>query len=259
MVTYGDTMPFVLFCSGVQDLARQYLRHCLARAAAVAKAIGRAARRKSAAAKATAHSAETHGAKVDFRFLLNEVQTLLQAETAESDRNAIETAAGVARCGKVARERLLGRCRAERRLPPSERSGRTECAKSRSVGGKSKSTTKMEGLGPTLCEAAAEERAVIGAFLTAILKHHLDDAESLRAARIVASVPYQEQAADSSGPNFARAGVARDTGTAGEQGSTDGTNDRGYEDCDATTAAVRTMAASPAVVPEWSAPSMLER
>lgn len=247
------------FAIGEQALAKEYLQHCLMRAVAAAKVVGRANRKMKSLhmthpASVTAGEEDSAAERL-CRLLVNEVTGLLEDEPAAAGSANVNgvllatmTVGGKKRSssspsvppirGNSAgrpRDRLLASCWTNQMV---ERSKLVDRRGGGSGGGGSESSVRTS--------------SVIGSFLTAVLKHRLNDAESLRAVRMVASALYQQQAADAAAPQG---------GEVGESMEGNGTHQwRGGEgDDDPTTAAVRAVVDAPPIIPEWSATMMLER
>lgn len=289
LLTYTIFLSSCLLHDAVpqQALTKEYLRHCLVRAAAVAKIVGRAAREKTPTHATTTTTTTTPFSAADASaehvcsLLIKEVSGLLETEPASaadgnndtipmgsknhsySCRSSGRQPAGSS--GRVARERLLGRCRAGQGNGSSERMQRADRANHGGSGRRLKQskTRSEQDLLPALeggGGAAGADGEVIGSFLTAVLKHRLVDGESLRAARVVASALYQEQAATAS--TLTQSSSSRDTGelkVGGQETGARRLEDEKGGDRDPTVATITAVASAPPVVPEWSAAMMFER
>ena len=216
-----------------QEARRDYLRHCLARSAIAAKAVGRAAKKATVAAGGVAPGESTVSALSAAgalppavaeeeglcRFLLDEVDRVVAEAEAED------------RCGDGGAAAVTPVPRAQRLL----------------------------GLGLSATAPPASVGAV-SAFLTAVLKHRLADAGSLRAVRAVACTLFQPQASPkqrqraSSRPPEAVAMQNRDFDP-GEDTADREDEGGGEKKCGIDGGTVTTLP----VLPGWSAATMLER
>lgn len=272
-----------------ESARRDYLRHCLARSASAARAVGRAVRKATAAAAAAAldmgvspgesaakpplPSAAEEAVPLALsdeenlcRFLLGEVARVVAGVEAEDvggggsggagAGDGAATASAAAFASPPRAERVLGLCRY-----------------------------------PDTSTGAAASVGAVDAFLTAVLKHRLSDAASLRAVRAVTSTLYHQQQQQSlSKPRRRRQVPKQPTATATEEGkgerevggSNDDGEDRGEEEPgveeeegegkggkdnededggedEAAALQAKGVARASPVLPGWSAATMLER
>lgn len=234
-----------------QEARRDYLRHCLARSAIAARAVGRAAKKATAAA-ATSGAAAAGENTVSAppaagapppavgeeeslcRFLVGEVDRVVAEAEAEHRDGGAAAAASAATPAPLA-QHLLGLGPANQPDPPTT-------------------------------AAPAAHAGAVDAFLTAVLKHRLADAASLRAVRAVACTLFRRQeppkrCRDSDRPQEA-IGSEVDGGQEEEEGGEgeEGHNGNGDDDGDRSAAAtVKEVGVRLPVLPGWSAATMLER
>lgn len=236
-----------------QEARKDYVRHCLTRSAIAARAVGRAVKKATGAGGGGVAAGEI---------------TTSALSAAGALRPAVAEEEHVCRflLGEI--HRVVAEVEAEDRGAGGAASALTPAPRAH----------RLLGLGLTANATAASVGAV-DAFLTAVLKHRLVDAASLRAVRAVACTLFQQQAPPkqrqrkrtSSHPLEAVAMEDCDSdqgqeAAGGEEEEEDGGERQGGVGCgtedngdDSAAATATEVAATTPVLPGWSAATMLER